>query len=55
MKEPAKELEMSKVEYNRRLRCLKNDGLIYAGPDGKYRLTFMTSNFPNLIAREDRI
>lgn len=55
MKEPAKELEMSKVEYSRTLRCLKNDGLIYAGSDGKYYLTFVTSNFPNLIAREDRL
>lgn len=55
MKEPAKELEMSKLEYSRTLRCLKNDGLIYVGSDGKYYLTFVTSNFPNLIAREDRI
>ncbi len=55
MKEPAKELEMSKVEYSRTLRCLKNDGVIYAGADGKYYLSFGTSNFPNLIAREDRI
>jgi DNA-binding IclR family transcriptional regulator len=55
MKEPAKELEMSKAEYNRTIRGLKNEGLIYVGSDGKYYLTFMTSNFPNLIAREDRI
>jgi hypothetical protein len=55
MKEPAKELEMSKVEYSRTIRGLKNDGLIYVGSDGKYCLTFMTANFPNLIAREDRI
>jgi hypothetical protein len=55
MKEPAKELEMSKAEYNRTLRCLKNDGLIYVGSDGKYHLTFVTSNFPNLIARDDQL
>jgi hypothetical protein len=55
IKEPADELEMSKVEYSRTLRSLRNDGLIYVGPDGKYRLTFGTSNFPNLIAREDGI
>jgi hypothetical protein len=55
MKEPAKELEMSKIEYSRTLRCLKNDGLIYVGSDGKYYLTFVTANFPNLIAREDRL
>jgi hypothetical protein len=55
MKEPADELEMSKLEYSRTLRSLKNDGLIYVGTDGKYRLTFGTSNFPNLIAHEDGI
>ena len=55
IKEPADELEMTKVEYSRTLRSLKNDGLIYVGPDGKYSLTFGTANFPNLIAREDGI
>ena len=55
IKEPADELEMTKVEYSRTLRSLKNDGLIYVGPDGKYLLTFGTANFPNLIAREDGI
>ncbi|MDA4131465.1 MAG: hypothetical protein OK457_11900 [Thaumarchaeota archaeon] len=55
IKEPADELEMTKLEYSRSLRSLKNDGTIYAGPDGKYRLTFGTSNFPNLIARDDGI
>ncbi len=55
MKEPAAEFQLSKVEFNRTLRSLKNDGLIYVGMDGKYRLTFGTANFPNLIAREDGI
>jgi hypothetical protein len=55
IKEPADELEMTKVEYSRSLRSLKNDGLIYAGNDGKYRLAFGTSNFPNLIAHDDGI
>lgn len=55
IKEPADELEMTRVEYSRTLRSLRNDGLIYVGPDGKYLLTFGTSNFPNLIAREDGI
>jgi DNA-binding transcriptional ArsR family regulator len=55
MKEPAAEFQMSKTEYSRALRSLRNDGLIYVGQDGKYRLTFGTANFPNLIAREDSI
>ena len=55
IKEPADELEMTRTEYSRTIRSLKNDGLIYAGPDGKLRLTFGTSNFPNLIAHEDGI
>ena len=55
VKEPAKELQMTKLEYNRTLRSLRNDGLVFAGADGKYRLTFGTSNFPNLVPREDGI
>ena len=55
IKEPAEELEMTRLEYSRSLRSLKNDGLIYVGSDGKYRLTFGTANFPNLIARDDGI
>ena len=55
IKEPADELEMTRLEYSRVLRSLKNDGHIYVGSDGKYRLTFGTANFPNLIAREDGI
>jgi DNA-binding transcriptional ArsR family regulator len=55
MKEPATEFQMSKMEFSRALRSLKNDGLIYLGQDGKYRLAFGTANFPNLIAREDGI
>ena len=53
--EPAGELEMTKTEYSRTLRSLRNDGLVFVGPDGKYKLTFGTSNFPNLIPREDGI
>ena len=55
IKDPADELEMTKLEYLRTLRSLKSDGLIYAGNDGKYRLAFGTSNFPNLIAHDDGI
>ncbi len=55
MKEPATELEMTKSEYSRTLRSLKNDKLIYVGSDGKYRLTFGTANFPNIVAREEGI
>jgi hypothetical protein len=55
MKDPAAELHMSKTEFTRALRSLRNEGLIYVGQDGKYRLTFGTANFPNLIAREDSI
>jgi DNA-binding IclR family transcriptional regulator len=53
MKEPAAEFQMTRVEFSRTLRSLKNDGLIYVGSDGKYRLTFGTANFPNLIARDE--
>ncbi len=55
MKEPTEELEMSKLEYSRALRSLKSDKLIYVGSDGKFRLTFGTSNFPNIIARDEGI
>ncbi len=55
MKEPARELEMTKSEYSRSLRSLKSDKLIYIGSDGKYRLTFGTANFPNIVAREEGI
>lgn len=55
MKEPASELAMTKIEYSRALRSLRNDGLIYAGVDGKYHLTFGTANFPNIVAHEDGI
>ncbi len=49
----AEELKMSKLEYNRILRSLKNSGEIYVTPEGKFKLTFDTSNFPNIITRED--
>jgi DNA-binding IclR family transcriptional regulator len=47
----ASELGMSKVDFARALRSLKNDGAIYVGPGGRYRLSFHTSNFPNIIAK----
>jgi len=52
-KNVADELEMSKLEYNRILRSLRNSGSIYVTAEGKYRLTFDPSNFPNITARED--
>jgi DNA-binding transcriptional ArsR family regulator len=55
IKDAARELEMSKTEFSRTLRSLRNDGLVFVDQDGKYRLTFGTSNFPNLIPREDSI
>jgi hypothetical protein len=55
IKEPTEELGISKLEFSRAIRSLKSDRLIYVGSDGKYRLTFGTSNFPNLIARDDHI
>jgi hypothetical protein len=47
----APELGMSKVDFARVLRSLKNDGVIYVGPGGRYRLSFHTSNFPNIVTK----
>jgi DNA-binding IclR family transcriptional regulator len=47
----AEELGMTKSEFSRVLRFLKTSGAIYAGPGGRYRLSFNTSNFPNVAAR----
>jgi len=47
----AHELGMSKLDLNRVLRSLKNNGAIYIGATGKYRLSFKTSNFPGIVAR----
>ena len=47
----AQELGMSKLDLNRVLRSLKNNGAIYAGATGKYRLSFRTSNFPGIVVR----
>jgi DNA-binding IclR family transcriptional regulator len=47
----APELGMSKVDFARALRSLKNDGVIYVGTGGKYRLSFHTSNFPNIATK----
>jgi len=49
----ADELRMSKLEYSRILGSLKNSGEIYVTPEGKFRLTFDTSNFPNIATRDD--
>jgi DNA-binding IclR family transcriptional regulator len=45
------ELGMSKADFARALRSLKNDGVIYVGTGGKYRLSFHTSNFPNIATK----
>ena len=45
------ELGMTKPEFSRLVRSLKASGAIYAGPGGRYRLGFSTSNFPNVAAR----
>jgi DNA-binding IclR family transcriptional regulator len=47
----APELGMLKADFARVLRSLKNDGAIYVGAGGKYRLSFHTSNFPNIVAK----
>ncbi len=47
----AEEMGMTKVEFARALRSLRSSGAIYAGPGGRYRLTFNTSNFPNVASR----
>ena len=44
-------LGVSKADFTRALRLLKNDGVIYVGAGGKYRLSFHTSNFPNIVAK----
>ena len=49
--EKAEELGMTKPEFNRTLRSLKASGAIYAGPGGRYRLSFSTANFPNVAAK----
>ena len=49
--EVAEELGMTKAEFTRVLRSLRTSGGIYAGPGGRYRLSFSTANFPNIAAR----
>jgi hypothetical protein len=51
-KNAAPELGMTKAEFNRVLKSLRNSGQIFLSPEGKYQLTFDKSNFPNLVARE---
>lgn len=45
------ELDMTRMEFARALRALKTSGAIHAGPGGRYRLSFSTSNFPNVTAK----
>jgi hypothetical protein len=47
------ELGVTKLELNRTLRTLRNAGVIFANSEGRYTLSFGTSNFPNLVAREN--
>jgi DNA-binding IclR family transcriptional regulator len=47
----AEELGMTKQEFARALRSLRGIGAIHIGPSGRYRLSFDTSNFPNVTAR----
>jgi hypothetical protein len=47
----ASELGMPKTDFTRVLRLLKNDGAIYVGAGGRYRLSFHTSNFPNIVLK----
>ena len=44
-------LGMPKTDFVRVLRSLRNDGAIYVGANGRYRLSFRTSNFPNIVAK----
>jgi len=47
----ASELGIPKTDFARALRSLKNEGTIYVGAGGRYRLSFHTSNFPNIVAK----
>lgn len=50
-KDVASELGMPKTDFMRALRLLRNDGAIFIGAGGRYRLNFHTSNFPNIVAK----
>ena len=47
----APELGISKADFARALRSLKNEGAIHVGAGGRYQLSFHTSNFPNIVAK----
>jgi DNA-binding IclR family transcriptional regulator len=47
----AEELGMTKPEFTRALRSLRTSGAIHVGPGGRYRLSFNTSNFPDITSR----
>lgn len=44
-------LGMTKTEFTRALRTLRESKAIYVDPSGRYRLGFRTSNFPNITAK----
>ena len=50
-REPIQELGLTKPEFVRALRALKTTGAIHVGPGGRYRISFDTSNFPNITLR----
>jgi hypothetical protein len=47
----SEELGVTRAEFARALRSLKANGAIHTGPGGRYRLSFSTSNFPNITSR----
>ena len=49
------ELRMTKLEFNRIIKSLRNNGQIFVNPDGKYKLSFDTSNYPNLVTRQGNL
>jgi DNA-binding IclR family transcriptional regulator len=47
----AEELGMTRSEFTRALRSLRTGGAVHVGPGGRYRLSFSTSNFPDITSR----
>ena len=47
----AEELGMTKIEFTRALRALRESKSIYVDSSGRYRLGFRISNFPNIAAK----
>jgi DNA-binding IclR family transcriptional regulator len=48
----APDLGLSKQEFSRVLRSLRTNGAVHIGAGGRYRLSFNTSNFPGIFARQ---